>query len=68
VIAAVLGIAIAAGAVFGGIYKQPNPTSLVWVYVAIWAAIGVIVTFSVRGRESAASVLTDLRSSDTGGA
>jgi amino acid transporter len=68
VIAAVLGIAIAAGAVFGGIYKQPNPTSLVWIYVAIWAAIGLIVAFTVRGRESAATVLTDLRSPGAGGA
>jgi amino acid transporter len=68
VIAAVLGIAIAGGAVFGGIYKQPNPTSLVWIYVAIWAAIGIVVALAVRGRESAATVLSDLRSPDTEGA
>jgi amino acid transporter len=67
VLAAVLGMAIATGAVFGGIYKQPNPTSLVWISVAAWAAIGVVVAFAVRGRDSAATVLTDLRSPDAGG-
>jgi amino acid transporter len=62
VVAALIGIAIAVGAVFGGIYKQPNPFDLVWRYVAAWLVLGVIVTAFVKGRERASQVLADLSS------
>lgn len=64
IVASLLGVAIAAGAVFGGIYKQTNPFSLVWVYVAAWFVLGIVVTSVVKGREPASHVLTDLRSDE----
>jgi amino acid transporter len=64
IVASLLGVAIAAGAVFGGIYKQTNPFSLVWVYVAAWFVLGIVVTAVVKGREPASQVLTDLRSDE----
>lgn len=62
VVASLVGIAIAVGAVFGGIYKQPSPFNLVWVYAAVWLVLGIVVTTLVRGREPASQVLGDLRS------
>jgi predicted MFS family arabinose efflux permease len=62
VVASLVGVAIAVGAVFGGIYKQPSPFNLVWVYAAIWLVLGIVVTTFVRGREPASQVLGDLRS------
>jgi amino acid transporter len=62
VVAGVLGLAISAGAIFGGIYKQPNPFNLVWVYVAVWLVIGVVVTVVAGGREPASAALSELRS------
>jgi amino acid transporter len=59
-IAALLGIAISLGALFGGVYKQTSPFSLVWVYAVAWTILGIVVTMAVRGRERAAEVLTDL--------
>ncbi len=59
-----VGIATAIGAVYGGVYKQPNPTNLVWVYAAAWLVLGVIVTTLVKGREPASQVLADLRSDE----
>ncbi len=61
-IAGLVGLATAVGAVYGGVYKQPNPTNLVWVYATIWFVIGIVVTALVRGREPASQVLADLRS------
>ncbi|MGZ4151227.1 MAG: APC family permease [Actinomycetota bacterium] len=65
VVAALIGVALAAGAVFGGIYKQPNPFDLVWIYVAGWLILGIIVTSLVKGREPASQVLADLSSGPT---
>lgn len=64
VIAGLLGVAISIGAVYGGIYKQPNPFSLVWMYSAAWFLLGIVVTSVVKGREPASQVLTDLRSDE----
>ena len=65
VIAGVIGIAISVGAIFGGIYKQPAPFDLVWVTVAAWFVLGVLVTLVVGGRAPARGVLSDLRSEET---
>jgi amino acid transporter len=62
VLCGILGAAIAVGAIFGGIYKQPNPYNLVWVYTAVWLVLGILVTVFVQGREPASQVLTDLSS------
>ena len=62
VLASLVGLATAVGAVYGGVYKQPNPTNLVWIYAAVWFGLGIVMTFLVRGREPASQVLADLRS------
>jgi hypothetical protein len=64
--AVIVGFAISAGAVFGGIYKVPSPTKLVVWYAAGWLLLGVIVTALVRGRDPAATVLSDLRTEGGG--
>jgi amino acid transporter len=61
-VAGVIGIAVAVGALFGAIYKQPVPFDLVWKAVLIWAVVGVVVTIVVKGRQPAAETLPDLRS------
>ncbi|MDP9302192.1 MAG: APC family permease [Actinomycetota bacterium] len=65
VIAGIIGLAIAVGAVFGGIYRQPNPANLVWRYVLAWTVLGIIVTALAKGRAPASGVLSDLRSDQT---
>jgi amino acid transporter len=60
VIAAVIGAAIAAGAIFGAIYKQPVPFDRIWFWAAAWAGLGLLVTLAVRGREPAHHALADL--------
>jgi amino acid transporter len=60
-IAGVIGVAISVGAIFGGIYKQTSPFSLIWVYALIWAVLGIVVTSAVRGRRRASEVMTELR-------
>jgi amino acid transporter len=61
VAAAVLGIVITGGAIFGSFYKVTSPTIL-----APWFALGLLVigfasTWVLRARDSASSRLTDLR-------
>ena len=60
-VAGLLGLAIAGGGIYGGIYKVPSPANLVWVYCLLWLALGLIVTFVIKGREPASEVLPDLR-------
>jgi amino acid transporter len=61
-IAALVGLSVAIGAVFGGVYRQKNPFDRVWVYVAVWTILGAIVTLVVSGRAPAREVLRDLHS------
>jgi hypothetical protein len=63
-IAGVLGVLVAAGAVFGAIYKVPSPTNLVPLYAVGWIVLGILVTAIAKGREPASQVLTDLSSTD----
>ena len=60
VIASVVGMLVAGGAVFGGIYKQAHPFDKIWMTAAVWAVLGVVVTSVLRGRRRAAEVLADL--------
>jgi amino acid transporter len=62
VIAAIIGIAITGAAIFGSFYKVPSPTILAPIYALIWAAIGFVYMFFVKGREPASEALSDLRS------
>jgi amino acid transporter len=60
VIASIVGMLVAGGAVFGGIYKQTHPFDKIWMTAAVWAVLGVVVTSVLRGRRRAAEVLADL--------
>jgi amino acid transporter len=60
VIAAVLGIAVSVGAIFGAIYRQPVPFDRIWLWGVAWAVLGLLVTLAVRGREPAHEALADL--------
>jgi amino acid transporter len=62
VVAAILGIAITAAAIFGSFYKVPRPTVLAPIYALVWAVIGLVYMTIVRGREPASDALADLRS------
>ena len=67
VIAAIVGCVISLLAVFGGIYKQPDPFNQVWRWVAVWAILGLIVTLAMKGRAPASQMLDDLRSDEEAG-
>ena len=60
VLSAVLGIAVAAGAIFGAIYKVAPPFDRIWLWAVIWAVAGLLVNLAVRGREPARIALPDL--------
>jgi amino acid transporter len=66
VISGLLGLAVAAGAIFGAIYKVQAPFDVVWLWAAIWAAAGLLVTIAVKGREPARKALADLSTGEEG--
>jgi amino acid transporter len=66
VISGLLGTAVAVGALFGAIYKVAPPFDRIWVWGVIWAALGLLVTLAVKGREPARQVLTDLSTGEEG--
>ena len=66
VISGLLGLAVAVGAIFGAIYKVAPPFDLVWVWAAVWGALGLLVTLLVKGREPARQALTDLSTGEEG--
>jgi amino acid transporter len=65
-ISCLLGIGVAAGAIFGAIYKVAAPFDLIWVWGVIWAALGLIVAVAVKGREPARRALADLSTGEEG--
>jgi amino acid transporter len=60
VVSGVIGIAVAAGAIFGAIYKVLPPFDRIWFWAVVWAVLGLLVTIAVRGREPAHEALADL--------
>jgi amino acid transporter len=60
VIAAVIGILITGGAIFGSFYKVTSPTIEAPWYALALLAIGFASTFVLRARESATAQLADL--------
>jgi amino acid transporter len=62
ILAAVLGIAITAAAIFGSFYKVTSPTLLAPWSAVIWFAIGLLYMVAVKGRLPASRALSDLRS------
>jgi amino acid transporter len=65
-VSGLLGIAVAGGAIFGAIYKVLPPFDTIWMWAAIWAGIGVLVTLAVKGREPARRALADLSTGEEG--
>jgi hypothetical protein len=66
IIAAVLGLLITAGAIYGSFYKVTSPT--IW---APWLALALLVvgfasTFVLRPRQAASTQLADLSAAGTG--
>ena len=61
-IAAIVGIALTGAAIYGSFYKQTSPTVLAPWFALAWFAIGIVVTFAMKGRPPASEVLADLRS------
>lgn len=66
VISGVIGVAVAVGAIFGAIYKVLPPFDRIWLWAVIWAAIGLLVTLAVKGREPARKALADLSTGEEG--
>jgi amino acid transporter len=60
-VAALIGLVISVGAIFGGIYQVGAPFDMVWKLALIWIALGIVATLAVRGRPPAREVLSDLR-------
>jgi amino acid transporter len=66
VLSGLIGIAVAAGAIFGAIYKVQPPFDRVWLWAAVWAGLGLVVTLVVKGREPARRALADLSTGEEG--
>jgi amino acid transporter len=60
VIAALIGLAVAVGAIYGSIYKVLPPFDRIWLWGVVWAGLGLLVTLAVKGREPARLALPDL--------
>jgi amino acid transporter len=64
VIAAIVGIALTGGAIYGSFYKVQSPTLLApWAAIG-WLVLGLSVVLVVRGRAPARQTLADLRSGE----
>jgi amino acid transporter len=62
VTAGLVGFLVAAGAIFGAIYKVPAPANAILPAVLIVLVIGIVINLVSGGRESASTALPDLRS------
>jgi amino acid transporter len=58
--AALVGIAITGGAIYGSFYKVTSPTIVAPWCALIWLAVGLIVAFASKGRTPASMHLADL--------
>lgn len=55
-LAAVVGVLVTAGAIFGAVYKVPKPTIYAPYAVIGWAIVGVLATVLWRGRARASAL------------
>jgi amino acid transporter len=62
VIAAIVGIALSGGAIYGSFADVTSPTILAPIYALVWAAIGFVYMLIVKGRAPASQALADLHS------
>jgi amino acid transporter len=65
VVAAILGIVITGGAIFGSFYKVTSPTILAPWFALGLLALGFVSTFVLRARDSASTRLADLKAKST---
>jgi amino acid transporter len=66
VIAAVVGIAVTAAAVFGAVYKVPAPTIYAAYAVAIVFVVGLVLAFVAPGRQTAHTSYDELPPAEQG--
>jgi amino acid transporter len=66
VIAAIVGIALTGGAIYGSFADVPKPFLLAPIYALIWAGVGLVFMLVVRGREPARVALADLSTGEEG--
>jgi amino acid transporter len=66
IIAAIVGIALTAGAIYFSFYQVKSPTLLAPWAAVIWLAVGFVVTALMKGRAPASEVLGDLHSEEVG--
>jgi amino acid transporter len=66
-LAGVVGFLVAAGALFGAVYKVPAPANTILPVTVIILVLGIVLHTASGGRESASRALADLRSDGGGG-
>ncbi|MGH2640677.1 MAG: APC family permease [Actinomycetota bacterium] len=66
VLAAVVGIALTGGAIYGSFADVPRPTLLAPIYALIWAGVGLLYMLVFRGRRPARVALADLSTGEEG--
>jgi amino acid transporter len=66
VLAAVVGIALTGGAIYGSFADVPRPTILAPIYALIWAGVGLLYMLVIRGREPARVALPELSTGEEG--
>jgi amino acid transporter len=60
-IAAVVGLAITAGAIYGSFYKVSTPTVLAPELALAWFAVGIVIALVTKGRRAASEAVEGLR-------
>ena len=66
VLAAVVGIALTGGAIYGSFADVPTPTLLAPIYALIWAGVGLLYMLVFRGRQPARVALPELSTGEEG--
>jgi amino acid transporter len=66
VVAAIVGIALTGGAIYGSFADVPEPTLWAPIAALIWGGVGLLYMLIVRGREPARVALSDLSTAEEG--
>ena len=66
VLAAVVGIALSGGAIYGSFADVQRPTLLAPIYALIWAGVGLLYMLVFRGRQPARVALPELSTGEEG--
>ena len=60
-IAALIGIVVTGGAIYGAFYQVKSPTLLAPIYAIVLFGIGLLAAIAFKGREPARVALPELR-------